>query len=693
MTSQDKTKTRYYDFVDDLDLEAFYDAIGFEPINHIKDNDIGYCLFPGNHANGDTTGKFAIHREKKVYNCVPGSTIIATNNGPRYASTLEGRVVEVLTEGGKYRPATWFNFGERPIYKITLENGDVLYATEEHRWRVSRQKGEPWSKERRSWVTTKELVGRRIPLQCSDGNFVYDIERYRAGVLHGMIFGDGTQPRGINYTVICAWTDEDRELVREYAPEFSEYQRKGVPYTYGRKCTPNGKLLPSGYEGLSYLRGFIAGLISADGHIPEHGSPVLHQANKNILERIADIAGGCGIPVASIKLERTVSPFDGSDKPLWKLTFGIEAFKNDPNLILKESHLQNAQQWNFNRSNTHTIKVISVEFDRKEETFCCVEPETHTMTIGRGYLTGQCFVCGGGSLLSLVIELYGWTVEEATKWLRQFAIRDTRSDAEFVQHLMEMLEYKGPKPEPMPYFNERVLDKFDGPVDYFRQRCISDEVIEACRLCYSETAIKTAPIKQKDGVPTKIDSDYVGPAAIFPHFWNGQLVGWQSRWLNYPEPKNPRPTDEGFPKWLAKYTNTSSFPKHNTLFGFDWAKTQRDKVVICESVPTQLLLRSLGVPAVAYFGDAPSKEQLKLCRRFTQGVILAPDNDSNGDRLLNVATPALEPYVPVWHLPKVEIEHGDLADYAKYWPEDAKELVLGHLDLAEISYIAMNSDI
>jgi hypothetical protein len=322
----------------------------------------------------------------------------------------------------------------------------------------------------------------------------------------------------------------------------------------------------------------------------------------------------------------------------------------------------------------------------------CLFPDNHShgdttgkFAIHRGKKIYNCYKCGGGSLLSLIVELYGWTVEEATRYLRTFAIGDTRSDSEFADHLMKMLGYQGEKPYPIPYFNERVLDKFDGPVDYFRRRGISNEVINDCRLCYSTEVVRTAPIRMRDNESVKIDTDYVGPAAIFPHFWKGRLVGWQSRWIDYPDPNQHRHTDDTFPKWLPKYTNTSSFPKHNSIYNYDWCLTQSDKIVICESVPTVLFLRSNGIPAIAYFGDAPSQEQLKMCRRFTQGVILAPDNDSNGDKLLISATNALQDFIDVWHVPKVGASHDDLGTYADY--EDGPQLVKEHLDLAELSYL------
>ena len=61
---------RYSDFENRIDIDAFEEAIGFEPIETRSGNDVGHCPdWQGLHSHGDTTGKFAIHRDKKVYNC------------------------------------------------------------------------------------------------------------------------------------------------------------------------------------------------------------------------------------------------------------------------------------------------------------------------------------------------------------------------------------------------------------------------------------------------------------------------------------------------------------------------------------------------------------------------------------------------------------------------------------------------
>lgn len=299
----------------------------------------------------------------------------------------------------------------------------------------------------------------------------------------------------------------------------------------------------------------------------------------------------------------------------------------------------------------------------------CLWPANHTngdttgkFAIHRENKVYNCWACGGGSLLSLAMELYDFDVDEATDWLYQFTQDvDTRTDDEFTDYMLALIEDVKVRVDTMPYFNPRVLERYTGPVDYFRTRGISDDVIGRYHLCYSELAMKPAPVKQgRDGQPTKIDDDYYGPVAIFPHYWQGTLVGWQHRWMDWDEERTK------VPRWLAKYTNTTDFPKATTLFGYDAALKAEQPVVVCESTPTVLFLQSQGYPAVAYFGSKPTPVQLRLLRRFQQGVILAPDNDRVGNALLSTATPYLQRFIPVYHAEPVDLgPKADLGDYIK----------------------------
>src|ERR1700747_3740990 len=102
----------------------------------------------------------------------------------------------------------------------------------------------------------------------------------------------------------------------------------------------------------------------------------------------------------------------------------------------------------------------------------CLFPENHKngdttgkFAIHREKMIYNCFVCGGGSLLSLVMELYGFHLDGATAWIKQFATSDAMSNDEFQSYLLELLEDVEIRQATLPYFNPRVLERFADPVD------------------------------------------------------------------------------------------------------------------------------------------------------------------------------------------------------------------------------------
>lgn len=272
----------------------------------------------------------------------------------------------------------------------------------------------------------------------------------------------------------------------------------------------------------------------------------------------------------------------------------------------------------------------------------------------------NCFVCGGGSLLSLIMELKDFDDDEATDWLYQFAGEDNRTDDEFIHNfLAKFYDEKPPKPV-MPYFNSRVLERFDDETDWFEERGISAEVVEEYKLGYSAVHRRSPPRKDK----YVTEEDYEGPAICLPHFFNKRLVGWQNRWL-----------DDKRPKWVPKYTNTFDFPREETIFNYDLSVNTPGPVFVVESVPTVLFLESLGFAAVATFGSNVNATQLRLLRRYQGGLILAQDNDAAGEKWVTDLSSYLIDYVNVSCidtsvLGKVGADLGDLAE-----EPDAKDII------------------
>jgi ribonucleoside-diphosphate reductase alpha chain len=314
------------------------------------------------------------------YNCFQGDTLVHTREGIVPIGNLEGEH-EVLSEGGIYRKAFFRSYGQQRLWKVQLNNGTVIEATGDHQWVVSKPKGGT------KRVSTRDLKGHWIPINprpVPPRNADFD-----EGVRHGIVFGDGSMQYG--WAHVCLFGESE-----VLAERFAGYSMKHAGGTVATKAHIRVQRLPAAWKQLprsdaspSYWRGFIAGLISADGHVDSRGSVMLHNKNPEVLGQIAEGMAIAGLVASSVTLTREISPFDGSNMPLYKLQF----FKSTitPEDLLLPSHRENFER--SPRARTATIQVIDVrETDRVEEVFCCVEPETHTITIGHGYLTGQCFV-------------------------------------------------------------------------------------------------------------------------------------------------------------------------------------------------------------------------------------------------------------------------------------------------------------
>jgi DNA primase len=283
----------------------------------------------------------------------------------------------------------------------------------------------------------------------------------------------------------------------------------------------------------------------------------------------------------------------------------------------------------------------------------CLFPDNHS----NGDTTGKfaihpdkklynCYVCGGGSLLSLVMELYSWDSETAENYLREFA-GDVRDDVSFVDDFLQAFANDAEKRvESLPYFNPRVLEKWEYAYQYGASVGLNVDVIEDYNVLYAPEYVKPSPPKGKFAD----EPNYVGPAVVWPHYWHGRLVGWQARMM-----------EDDRPEWVAKWINTVDLPRDSTLYG--WHMVERGKKLhVVESAKTVLKLSQLGLEAVGTFGSNTNEAQLRLLRRFQHGIVLCPDNDKAGEQWFTRLYDYLRPYVPLEGVAPVDGAKGDLAD-------------------------------
>lgn len=332
-----------------------------------------------------------------LMNCLHGETeVLVTNDfcgetptifSRHKVKDLIGKDVRVLTRDRKWEWTRFFSYGAQPLCEIKFSNGDVCYATKNHRWLVKTRQ-----KNKLEEVTTSTLEGKQIPYVFPRASIIVDGLKFRTGIQHGLVMGDGNIYLNGRFSILNQFGDSCH-LVEDYFDTYTEatYRNPKV-----RKVTVNR--LPLEFKtqipsisvyGEDYVKGFIAGLVASDGCVDKYGSVMLFQSDEDFLRAIRDLAAEVGIVTTSIKMYREKNPFNGKVSPSFKLSFLKASFPEE--MIIKNNHKEYRK--NCRSKLDLSVKVVSVkQTDRVEEVFCCRERQTGTFVLGNFLLTGNCFV-------------------------------------------------------------------------------------------------------------------------------------------------------------------------------------------------------------------------------------------------------------------------------------------------------------
>lgn len=250
---------------------------------------------------------------------------------------------------------------------------------------------------------------------------------------------------------------------------------------------------------------------------------------------------------------------------------------------------------------------------------CLVSPGLHrdqdrnpTASLNYNKLTYNCLGCGSsGGLLWFIATCRGGTSQQARDWLEETAgLGGQVLELDAMLRFLDAI-YAKTEAQPMPRYSDRILQGWAFEHPYFVEaRGISPELYERFRL----------------GWDPSVDR------AVIPHFWQGALVGWQSRKLP-PEWRSeewkPLPPDKvdihsGNPG-SPKYFSSADFPKDTTVFNYD---PRAPEAVVMEAM-LSAITHEEHFHSEALFGAKFTDMQVRRLVKHER-VVLWMDNDDAG---------------------------------------------------------------
>ena len=321
---------------------------------------------------------------EECIDCFAPSEQFLTKNGLRTFAEMEAKSCHVLTDSG-FRPAVIKRFRRKPLVKVELapafEERDRYGGTRLTTRNISRFRRSVFATATHPWILAS---GERTD-SLSTGQFIpatrvgpkRENESYRLGVLHGLVFGDGTwrgqQVRTGDHLhhveLFGARTAAFKDFFEQVNFTPSLAGRPGYAGTGVVRAGVNLKRsLPETADG-EYLAGFADGWLAADGDPVRAGSWRLRSTSHEALSWLEAVAPYAGyVVVGSGEEGSRVTNYGARNRSIrWLYLATREVY------------------W-------RVMRVSELEQD-PSDTFCAVVPGTHAFTLAGGVYTSNCGAC------------------------------------------------------------------------------------------------------------------------------------------------------------------------------------------------------------------------------------------------------------------------------------------------------------
>lgn len=250
----------------------------------------------------------------------------------------------------------------------------------------------------------------------------------------------------------------------------------------------------------------------------------------------------------------------------------------------------------------------------------------------------NCFSFGGGDIFWF-LEIMEGSIQRAVEVLGDLIHDGHQNQERFIERLSSLM-VKDEVSQAIPKYSDIILKRWEGKHHPFLfQQGISEKVMEDYRIGYNATEIRI----------------------IFPHLFQGKLVGWQKMAVPFDKKSRwPGTTDNS----VAKYLNSPAFPKHQTVFNIDRAMDYRDDVIVTEGVKRVYRAESFEdrpFNVVSTFSAQITEDQSELLRPFRKVYVMF-DGDYAGYRGANWGIRRLMKKTEVFYMLPPKDFRRDLAD-------------------------------
>jgi len=311
-----------------------------------------------------------------IYNCFSANTKFITGDGIRkFSDYKDGDVVTVKDKDGILRQATVRNYGKQVMNIVTLNlcgKKEIIYVTDNHRWIL-----------KDGTITTNLKVGD-VLYQTKDSRILPLTDRDIEMFCIGFVLGDGCDLKNdATHVKLCGNKIKYKDLFKKAG--WSE-QAENVMYKHLaiKQNFLNGKTwrFLSNSDKINLFNGYYA----ADGAVNSNRLATSDERLCTFIEECSSLAGY----------------YISSKKEIIHDT----NYKENAKLINYHFIIQNP----INKCWT----VESIEKGRRGEgdVWCVEEPITHTFTLDKGIVTGNCCLINLDDMLQNGTVISGTTIDK-----------------------------------------------------------------------------------------------------------------------------------------------------------------------------------------------------------------------------------------------------------------------------------------